>query len=100
MAASPSSTLQLGRPPRGASPSGASGPSWSPAGKLVSTFKPGLSLEKPSIHIWVHVRAFYASVFLHGSRLAGGGHLASLLALQLPAVLCNSCLLSCLIIAS
>lgn len=58
MAASPPSTLQLGRPPRGASPAGG-GPSWSPAGKLVSTFRPGLSLEKPSIHVWVHVRAFY-----------------------------------------
>lgn len=44
MAASPPSTLQLGRPPRGAG-----GPSWSQAGKLVSTFRRGLSLEKPFI---------------------------------------------------
>lgn len=51
MAASPPSTLQLGRPPRGASPAGAGGPSWSQAGKLVSTFRRGLSLEKPFIHV-------------------------------------------------
>lgn len=45
MAASPPSTLQLGRPPRGAG-----GPSWSQAGKLVSTFRRGLSLVSLKVY--------------------------------------------------